>query len=562
MAMENERDWTLVAPWWKWGSPTDPRKGRLTRPVFQKYDSPMLVNDFLKDPQRCLKFIDDDVVHFANYTGKLPPTGATRLSEYEYVKDPLSTRKIFLDTHKRHYLVVCSIHCDAPGFPKAARDRICEVGFVVRRRTADLPVAALKPGAKVLQQLNTAEVQMAELAGQTAELEGLVGRSPSGAGGRAKLEAIALRRESTRSVLAAAHTRFDEWVTRFGVVPTLQGWFKSPDGYDKIGSWKTVEETPADLDLESTFPMYALVPDKNDKSHAGHFGTIYFGILPVGTGDTDDRGNARFDDDHVYEVRCYVIRHKGPHASGTPCKCPDRMFWGPPTEAYQLAAHFDPIGTAHRPVTVQLPDLHVLAAQAKPSLGLGFKKPIGSLMVKGDKDGKPGSPSFSTSVEICFVSIPLITIVAMFVFELFLPVVVLLFGLFFLLMLRFCITPGIAVQAQAALRLQIRADLQANIDVDSDTSLDEHLDAAVVATFDPPPDAPPPENPPSDAPPPENPPSELAADLKNGFSRGVRAQMVLDVADASAAVETGASASPNAPSLTANLQWEAEVRYG
>jgi hypothetical protein len=542
MAAGNDRDWTLVAPWWRWGSPTDPRRGRLTRPVFQKYESPTLVNDFLKDPQRCLKFVDDDVVHFARSTGAVPPDAVkTRLSEYEYVKDPLSTRKIFLDTHKRHYLVVCSIHCDAPGFPRAARNRICEVGFVVRRRTADLPPAALEPGAKVLQQLATAEMQTAELAGRAAEFAGLVGPSLSGAVAGAKGEAIARRRDSTRAVLAAAQTRFDEWVARFGVVPSLQGWFKSSNGHDKIGSWKTVDETPAELGLESTFPMYPLIPDRNDRSHAGHFGTIYFGVLPVGTGDTDDRGNARFDDDHVYEVRCYVIRHKGPHTSGTPCKCPDRMFWGPPTEPYQLAGHFDLIGTANRPVTVQLPSLHVLAAQAKPSLGLGFKKPVGSLIVKGDKDGKPAESSLSTKFEICFFSIPLITIVAMFVFELFLPVVVILFGLYFLLKLKFCIPPAVSVETQAALRLQIKDDLQTNLDLDLDASLDKPLNDDLVATFESPPD--------------------LASRLESAYSRGVLAQLDLDLADASAAVETGASASPNAPSLTANLQWEAEVKY-
>ena len=55
--------------------------------------------------------------------------------------DPLQTRKIFLDTHKRFYLVVCQIHCDAPGFPRATREDVCDAGFVVRRRTTDIPAA-------------------------------------------------------------------------------------------------------------------------------------------------------------------------------------------------------------------------------------------------------------------------------------------------------------------------------------------------------------------------------------------------------------------------------------
>lgn len=44
---------------------------------------------------------------------------------------------------------------------------------------------------------------------------------------------------------------------------------------------------------------------------------------------------------------------------------------------------------------------------------------------------------------ICFFSIPLITIIALFVLNLFLPIVVFFFQLWFLLVLRFCIPPQI-----------------------------------------------------------------------------------------------------------------------
>lgn len=46
---------------------------------------------------------------------------------------------------------------------------------------------------------------------------------------------------------------------------------------------------------------------------------------------------------------------------------------------------------------------------------------------------------------ICFFSIPLITIIASFVLNLFLPIVVLLFNLWFLLALRFCIPPSFSI---------------------------------------------------------------------------------------------------------------------
>ena len=41
----------------------------------------------------------------------------------------------------------------------------------------------------------------------------------------------------------------------------------------------------------------------------------------------------------------------------------------------------DVTGTSKRPVTVQLPDLNELAAQAAPSFGVAFAKPVGSVMV-------------------------------------------------------------------------------------------------------------------------------------------------------------------------------------
>ena len=73
-----------------------------------------------------------------------PPDGKPRrFSETIYVPDEPATRKIFLETHKRFYLVVCQVNCDVASFPKAARDRICEVGFVVRRRTARVPAVGV-----------------------------------------------------------------------------------------------------------------------------------------------------------------------------------------------------------------------------------------------------------------------------------------------------------------------------------------------------------------------------------------------------------------------------------
>ena len=115
----------------------------MTRPEIQKYETSKLVEAFMKNPQRHLKWMDEDLVHVVQKSA--PVIGSTgksrRFADLEYVIDPLRTRKIFLDTHKRFYLVVCQIHCDAPGFPRGARADVCRAGFVVRRRTTAIPPA-------------------------------------------------------------------------------------------------------------------------------------------------------------------------------------------------------------------------------------------------------------------------------------------------------------------------------------------------------------------------------------------------------------------------------------
>src|SRR5205085_12390607 len=89
-------------------------------------------------------------------------------------------------------------------------------------------------------------------------------------------------------------------------------------------------------------------------------------------------------------------------------------------------------------------------------------------------DGKATGGSIGMP-QICFFSIPLITIVAMFVFSLFLPILVFLFGLFFLLALKFCIPPSIQIDAGLNAQLDVVApkiELDVNFDIDAFGSLD------------------------------------------------------------------------------------------
>jgi hypothetical protein len=67
--------------------------------------------------------------------------------------------------------------------------------------------------------------------------------------------------------------------------------------------------------------------------------------------------------------------------------------------------------------------------------------------------------------------IPLITVVAMFVLELFLPIVVFVFGLFWMLLLKFCIPPEINIGG--GLTVELRG--QSGIELDASGKIDVNL---------------------------------------------------------------------------------------
>ena len=557
MTHELERDWKIVAPWWKWGKTpadtADTMKGRLTVPVFQKYEAASFVNDFLRDPQRCLKFVDDDVVHSA-VAATVPLDKKNRrrrfgldlkdgFRAFDYVRDPHGTRKIFLDTHKRFYLVVCQLHCDGSGFPKVAQetagDRICEAGFVVRRRTARIPSVALKPLATALQGVSAGRAKLALLDALEPELRAAAGGVAQARAG-VRLTTFETQRASVKALLEADRGRLLELARRFEVALRLQGWMRSAQGFDKIGSWQDIDETPPDLGFESTFPLYPLIADRNNPRHAGHFGTVYFGLLPTGTGETEPSGTARFDERELYEVRCFVKRHREPHPRGGPCRCPDGLFWSRPTEPYRIASHFDLAGTSNRPVTIQLPDLKDLAAQAKPMPGVAFSKPPDYPMV-GGTPAKPEKGPSLPGFQICSFPVVLITIVASFVFELFLPVVTLLFGLFWMLKLKLCIPPEISVDAGLTAELQLEGKLEFAVDAKLDfeatlmiggKTFQDVVEADIDKNF-----------------PPANGP--LNSRLKAEYAGIALANLEI----------SSAAAAKSPPDITANLDFEAEVTH-
>ena len=455
-------EWRLVAPWWDWprrhpanpddpGTPGDRRAVRVSPPVLQMYDSPDLVNVFLADPQRRLAFDPG-----TDEVWDVSPGGFGTFPE----RRPTYRRKLFLVSHHRNYLVVCSLHCNAAGFPHVRTDEICQVGLVVRRRRTDLPGGPHGEVARALRQHAVARGKRAAVERRLAAVR------PAGAGAlrSAVLEG---RLRTLRAAEQDARDQVLEWAQSGARLRRLEGWI--PAGIDAAGqrgpmpgcgagplrtplagagSWQPVEELPETL-TEAAYPLSPLVPDPTNPGHDAAGQTIYFGVVPTGSSDVDAAGQARYDDHSCYEIRCFVRRHR-PECprSGPQCHCP--ITWSEPTETYQLASHFDLEGTANRPVTVQLPDLaqlHADAVRLSPggAGGLRFQSPPRSQLNFTADDLKVQAPNAmqNSGFQICSFAIPLITIVAFFVFQLFLPIVVFIFQLWFLLPLRFCIPPDV-----------------------------------------------------------------------------------------------------------------------
>jgi hypothetical protein len=497
--VSESHDWLLVAPWYHWPRQAVlGRKPRQTRPVLQKYEDSKFVDEFLADPQHSLKWNDDDWVYELSVlaakrvtsgplAGKVAEQAVERPPKSgrfeKYLARKTSIRKLFLDSHRRFYLVVCELHCDVPGFPRATTDDVCQAGFVVRRHYTSYPAAAEPEAATILKELSKLQLKLAKLERvpaakrATKRWEQLVPAKQNGGPQTDKLElelAIVRQRKELR-----------RWAADHGVEPARLGWVASERRH--VGSWQVVEGESQTL-LEDVYPLYPLIPGPNDPEHSGQGSTIYFGVVPTAGSDHDPDGYPRYDDRHLYEINCFVRRHK-PTCPRTlePNDCNGELFWSDPTESFRLAAHFDPVGTSHRPINIQLPDFPSLAA-AVSSRPVGALSPVRMTQPpRSSLSFGSGVPPTSGSVgsgQICFLAIPLITIVAWFVLNIFLPIIVFLFGLWFLLRLKICIPPSLEVQA--AVDLQLSADL-GKIDVDLGLAASANLDLDVGAGngFDP-----------------------------------------------------------------------------
>ncbi|MER5728116.1 hypothetical protein ABT084_07110 [Streptomyces sp. NPDC002138] len=427
-----EHGFRVLAPWYvceRGGF--DRFDPRALAPALQKYDSAGFVPRLLVDPRASLRF--DPAEDVWSYPvpvalGDRGP-GRARFATHQLVRTGL--RKLYQPSHDRFYAVVIELFCDRPGLPRPQSSEGLDVGFVLRRRRMEL----------------TAPPQvLRRLAGRlTQELLG------------AERAAAGVPMSEARDVLRAdlTRTRFEgdnrELLDQVGLEAHTEAWMAGPAG----GQWRPLGAAappgrPADREQE--FPMWRLPPRSGDcpDRPPPPARSLWFGLVPVSSGDHDDLGAPKLDAQSVYELACFVRRPARPGHE----RCPVVTSWSEPTEGFRLAAFYDPEGTKNRKVSLTLPDLRAVAARAGAppgSGGVAVTSPPGSQLAFDPGGGTPSGGSVGgTTARTCTFALEIFMIVAFFLFSMFLPIVVFLFQLWWLLALRFCLPPS--VEAIAALK--------------------------------------------------------------------------------------------------------------
>lgn len=470
VTLVQEHPWALVGPWYRSDSIGGvPANGRSPRPILQKYAAPSFVDEFLKEPQRSLKFVAED------FLNKLS------LDRFKLVTQdlPSDQMKLFLDAHSRFYLVVCELHCLTAGFPSVQRDKVCQAGFVVRRYRANVSESGRQAINDVMVKRGELKTKMLKLvdAGATQSKNALgwagnvVDKFTDQLAELRNKKLLQLQGEWQESGESLKQLSLQHQVTM-----ALQGW--KPGDLKGTGRWTEVDAAPQVLE-EQFYPLYPLIPDPNEQGHSASGKTLWFGVIPTASADVDEKGDPRFDENGLYEARCFVRRHRPccPKGVKTP-DCQGELVWSQPTDSYRLASFYDLEGCGHRAITIRLPDLQALKDQASRGVpaNVRMSAPEKS-MLKFTTDGMElptvdGSQPIRPGMQICFFPIPLITIVALFVFRLFLPIVIFMFGLFFMLKIKFCIPPTISFDADLAADLKV-------LGPDFSVSIQLKLDASV-----------------------------------------------------------------------------------
>lgn len=502
------------------------RDPRALRPAIQMYDSPRFAQQVTHDPRDSLAFTCDDKWSFPVPVA-FPGTGSGRARFPTYRMCRTGLRKLYQPNHDRFYLVVAELFCDEPGLPRAGPHRDVTVGFAMRRRR--LVVSGGRSSVRRL-----ARDLMLDLLKQ----------QHAGANLAARSAAVTPDADDLWWADQAARERFTE--DHADLLQTVtahvdsQSWLV--DLATGAGRWAALADRTS-AETEQTFPMWRL-PDRTDTCAAANTRSLWFGLVPTYSADhwldqdlpENRRLVPKLDDHAIYELVCSVTQ---PPAAGQE-DCPPKVWWSAPTEPFRLAAPYDPEGTKNRRVSISAPDFRALAARAGQPAGpggLAISTPPGSQMKFNPFDGipKPGQGSMGDGGGVCTFAFELFFIVALFLFLMFLPIVVFVFQLWWMLALRFCFL-RLDAQFTALGNFFIGAHANLLADLEADANAGPALDD-ILGIAPPPPD--PPTNPP-------NPPVAAAA-LATSPDFKKHPKLVVDLVDAA----DPAKAAPPTPPLAA-----------
>ncbi|MDP3084297.1 MAG: hypothetical protein Q8N44_11500, partial [Rubrivivax sp.] len=315
---------TTTAPWYEWPRAGVPASGRGSRPLIQKFASDDYINEFLRDPQRSLQFDADlDQVYTVQFVQASPGQFAGKIAALFPAKDAKGTplnkgelakdlsksrlvgtglRKLYLPSHGRHYLVVCELHCDVPGFAPPARDTLCQAGFVVRRSRLEYSASQQPAALALLREVVAAQALLADLEG-SAPLRPKLAQARASRLARLQRQGVLDgQRAQAEARLVAARQALEDWQVAQGVRPFKEGWL--PTASSGVGAWRELlDEEPQTLE-EAWYPLYPLFANPKDAAHSAHGRALYYGVVPTSAFETTASGEPRYDDRSSYEMRC------------------------------------------------------------------------------------------------------------------------------------------------------------------------------------------------------------------------------------------------------------------
>jgi hypothetical protein len=461
----------MRSPWYERERLTvDLRDPKALRPAIQMYDDTDFAKQIQADPGDSLKFGNDDLWSYpAPVTPGSTAAGRSRFATSVLVYSGL--RKLYQPSHSRFYAVVVEVFCDLPGLPRAGSHSDIDVSFVMRRQKTSIhgkPRDVRQMAKTLLKEMVTQQYR--DVTVTTPDLD---------------VDELWWATEAERKTVEDDNASV---LDRLEIETSEQAWMTSKSS---PAAWQTVGTADSGAD-EQTFPMWRLPPRAGD-CDAARTRSLWFGLVPTYSAEhwSDPVTNGiqpKLDNEHIYQLRCIVTQP--PERDHE--QCPPEKYISEPTRPFRLAAAFDPDGTKNRTISITAPDLRRLAARAGQKQGPGgvrISTPRGSALppINFTDIPKPGIGKVGGGGTVCTFAFELFFIVALFLFLLFLPIIMLAFQLWWMLALRFCIPPSFKFDALASFAAQANAltNLSAggSVNADMNNALNELTGVASHVEF-------------------------------------------------------------------------------